>query len=172
MWRWILCDTYQAWEPPGKLTPSLPTTNREAKSPRPPCWSQLAHWACISSSDSADCDGWDMCTERRTVAHQRIIIMYGGLTTGHPALRFQDVSKWDLGVAGIDPDSWELHADGRSGWRHVVREEVRKREEKRNQTLEDRRRRKQRQKTEAFDPHSKCLWYVKSGLMSHSRRCF
>ncbi len=78
-------------------------------------------------------------------------LLYGELAMGHhpkgcPMLRFKDVCKRDMKLTDIDPNSWELVATNCWHWRHVVREGVKRGEEKRNLQLEDKRQwRKQRQ---------------------------
>ncbi len=65
---------------------------------------------------------------------------------GRPMLHFKDVCKRDMKLTDIDPNSWELVATNCWHWRHVVREGVKRGEEKRNLQLKDKRQwRKQKQ---------------------------
>ena len=121
-------------------------------SPTPPSWSGPVPCAWISFHVSLDCDGWNVCTERRMVAYQRMscttIADYRTSRCRPPALRFKDVSRRHVKLGDIDVDNCMGTACGRPQQMtsYTIREGVKRNEEKRHQQMEDRRqRRKQRQ---------------------------
>ena len=112
-------------------------------------------------------------------------VLYGELSTGsrplgRPRLRFKDVCKRDMKLAGIDHNNWEKAATDRGVWRQTVAAGTRCAEEKHIALLQAKR---QKRKLRAAAPApgpvpstSVCTNCTKDchsrvGLLSHSRRC-
>ena len=54
----------------------------------------------------------------------------GTRPTGRSALRFKDVSKWDMKACDIDTSSWETAAHNRTTWRKITHDGIKKNDKK------------------------------------------
>ena len=112
-------------------------------------------------------------------------LLYGELVKGErnrgrPILRYRDVCKRDLKALDIDPSSWERIASDRDAWKHTLKRQLPKGEDKwKSKVAVKRARRKEKAKTSTLPQKpttficQKCGRDCKAriGLLSHSKRC-
>ena len=107
-------------------------------------------------------------------------LVTGTRTAGRPYLRYRDICKRDMKVAGIDPTTWEAAVGDRGHWRAVVKAGMRRGEEKRSEHEAVKREKRKRKSSHSAYPPQPTIYichkcgrdsHARVGLISHSRKC-
>ena len=107
-------------------------------------------------------------------------LVTGTRTAGRPYLRYRDICKRDMKVAGIDPTTCEAAVDDRGHWRAVVKAGMRRGEEKRSEHEAVKREKRKRKSSHSAYPPQPTIYichkcgrdsHARVGLISHSRKC-